>query len=79
MKKREKTEYGKTVLCLLLVAIMLLGLCPQVAFAATDVTLTFTDGKLSMMEYSASFVQNSIKFTATSCITCTEYGEIGTN
>ncbi len=47
--------------------------------STSDVTLTFTDGKLSMMEYSASFVQNSIKFTATSCVTCTEYGEIGTN
>ncbi len=44
MKKRKKTGYGKTVLSLLLVVMMLFGLCPQVAFAATDVTLTFKNG-----------------------------------
>jgi len=45
MKKQEKRiGYGKKVLSILLVMLMLVGLCPQVVFAATDVTLTFKSG-----------------------------------
>lgn len=45
MKKcRKRIGYRKTVLSLLLVAVMLLGMCPQIAFAATEVTLSFKNG-----------------------------------
>ncbi len=45
MKKcANRIGYRKTVLSLLLVAVMLFGMCPQIAFAATDVTLTFKSG-----------------------------------
>ena len=44
-----------------------------------DVTLTFDDGKLVKIEYSASFVQSGIAFTVTSTITLSSYGTVTIN
>jgi len=42
----------------------------------TDVTLTFSEGKLVKIEYSVELVVNGIKFTTTSTVTLTEYGSV---
>ena len=39
-----------------------------------DITLTFSDGKVTKIEYTISFISESVNYTATSVVTLSEYG-----
>ena len=44
--------------------------------STSDITLTFSEGKLVEAKYSISFTQENINFSATSTITITNYGTV---
>lgn len=47
--------------------------------STTDITLTFSEGKLTKIEYSVSFVQQGIAFSATATVTLGDYGTVVLN
>lgn len=47
--------------------------------STSDITLTFTEGKLTEIKYEISFTQNNIAFTANATITLSDYGTVVLN